>query len=346
MTFFNKFLDNIVHQREAEEDDSFEVRGKKPEYHGTIVPYPNFRPRMDASVLEEAINGKNVDEETIITLLVQRTNEQRQEIAVAYEKSTDKSLVKELKSELRSDLEDVILGLMLTPAQFDAFLLRKATKGLGTSEDILTEVLTSRTNKQIKDLARAFEEENGKSLEDVIKKETKGDFTQALLAMLEAKKDESHTVNPVLARKDALTLFESSEESDGIDVSVFIDILTSRNGPQLAQTFKSYSKMSDVNLPKALDMHLKGDIEDCLIDIVKCAWSTPAFFAEKLHNAMKGHGTCEYTLMRVLVSRSEVDLKRIVDEFQAMYGKPLQECILEDTKGHFENILLRLCGPV
>ncbi|KAJ3605005.1 hypothetical protein NHX12_027056 [Muraenolepis orangiensis] len=311
MTFFNKFLDNIVHQREAEEDDSFELSGKKPEYHGTIVPYPNFRPRMDA----------NVDEETIITLLVQRTNAQRQEITVAYANLAEKNLFRQL-SELSSDVEDAMRGLMMPPAQFDSFILGKATKGLGTSEDILTEVLTSRTNKQINDLARAFDDE------------TSGDFTQALLAMLEAKKDESHTVDRALARKDALTLFESDET----DVSVVIDILTS--------PFKSTQKMDDINLPMALDMHLKGDIEDCLIDIAKWAWSTPAFFAEKLHNAMKGHGTCEYTLIRVLVSRSEVDLKRIVEEFQAMYGKPLQECISEETKGHFETLLLRLCGPV
>lgn len=33
--------------------------------------------------------------------------------------------------------------------------------------------------------------------------------------------------------------------------------------------FQQYASVSDVTLPKALDMELSGDIEDCLIDIGK-----------------------------------------------------------------------------
>lgn len=42
----------------------------------------------------------------------------------------------------------------------------------------------------------------------------------------------------------------------------------------------------------------------------------------------QGHGTCEDTLIRVLVSRSEVDLKKIVEEYRAMYNVTVQEDIL------------------
>ncbi|KAG7263775.1 hypothetical protein CRUP_034853, partial [Coryphaenoides rupestris] len=413
--FLKKFFKSIVNKRDSDEDDSFE----KPEFHGTIPPYPNFNPRKDAIFLEEAINSRNVDEDTIISVLVQRSNAQRQVIKQTYEESTGKSLAEELKSELRSHLEDVVLGLLMTPPQFDAFILRKATKCLGTDEDVLVEILTSRTNEEIREMERVFGEEYGESLEEVIKSETDGDFAMALLAMLKAHKNESHIIDMDLAKKDARALFEAGEEMDGIDISslaeelkselrshledvvlgllmtppqfdafilrkatkclgtdedvlveiltsrtneeiremervfgeeygesleealfeageemdgidisVFIDILTRRNGFQLAKTFKNYSKISDVNLPKALDMELKGDIEECLIDIVKCAWSKPAFFAEKLHKAMERHGTCEDTLMRVMVSRSEVDLKKIIAEFQIMYGKSLQDYIV------------------
>lgn len=175
--------------------------------------------------------------------------------------------------------------------------------------------------------------------------ETSGDFTAALLALLKANKDESGVIDTDLAQKDAEVLFEAGENTKGINISAFIDILTTRSGLQLSKMFEHYAEVSDISLPKALDMELKGDIEDCLIDIVKCSWNTPAFFAEKLHLAMEGHGTCEDTLIRVLVSRSEVDLKKIVQEYRAMYDVSLQETILLDTKGHYETVLLGLCGP-
>ncbi|XP_018540824.1 LOW QUALITY PROTEIN: annexin A1-like [Lates calcarifer] len=345
MSVFKKFFNSIIKDRDNE-DDTIKVKGKpKPKYYGTVTPYPNFNASSDASVLQSAIASKGVDEDVIIAVMVQRNNEQRQKIKVVYEASTGKKLEKALKSALHSDLEDISLALLMTPAQFDAYLIRKATKRLGTDEDVLVEVLATRSNAEIRELKRIFKEEYKTDLEDVIRSETNGDFTSALLAMLKANKDESNEVNMDLARKDAETLFEAGENTSRINVSTFIDILTTRNGKQLSKTFQHYASISDVKLPKVLDMKLSGDIEDCLLDIVKCAWNTPAFFAEKLHRAMEGHGTCDSTLIRVLVSRSEVDLKKIVEEYRAMYDRSLQEHILEETKGHYEKILLGLCGP-
>ncbi|XP_061836755.2 annexin A1-like [Nerophis lumbriciformis] len=345
MSFFKKFYQNIIHNRDPDKDTT-RVGGKMtPVFHGTVAPYPNFNASKDASVLESAINSKGVDEDVIISVLVKRNNEQRQKIKAVYEASHGESLSRALKSALRSDLEDISLALLMTPAHFDAYLLRRATKGLGTDEDVLVEVLATRTNEQIRDLKKAFKADYNKDLEDVIKDETKGDFTAALLAMLRANKDENIEVDMDKAHKDAESLFEAGENTKGVEVSAFIDILTTRSGPQLSKTFQRYATVSDMTLPKALNVELRGDIEDCLIDIVKCAWSTSAFFAEKLHRAMERHGTCEDTLIRVLVSRSEIDLKKILEEYRAMYDTTLQEDILKDTKNHFENILLGLCGP-
>ncbi|XP_051269061.1 annexin A1 [Dicentrarchus labrax] len=345
MSFFKKLFKNVIKDGDPK-DDTVTVKGKpKPRYYGTVTPYPNFNASSDASVLQAAIKSKGVDEDVIIAVLVKRSNEQRQKIKVVYEASTGKSLDKSLKAALRSDLEDVSLALLMAPPHFDAHLLRKATKRLGTDEDVLVEVLATRSNQEIQELKRVFKEVYKTDLEDVIKDETSGDFTTALLAMLKANRAENTEVDTDLARRDAQTLFEAGENTDGVNVDAFINILTTRSGPQLSKTFQQYACISDITLPKALDMELKGDIEDCLTDIVKCSWNAPAFFAEKLHLAMKGHGTCEDTLIRVLVSRSEIDLKKILEQYRAMYDVSLQEDIMKDTKGHYRDILLGLCGP-
>ena len=77
---------------------------------------------------------------------------------------------------------------------------------------------------------------------------------------------------------------------------------------------------------------------------MKCATSTPAFFAEKLYEAMKGAGTRHKALIRIMVSRSEIDMNEIKVFYQKKYGISLCQAILDETKGDYEKILVALCG--
>ncbi|XP_041756059.1 annexin A1-like [Coregonus clupeaformis] len=221
--------------------------------------------------------------------------------------------------------------------------------GLGTDEDTLVEILASRTNKEIKEIKKAYKEEYKNELENDIKSETGGDFSNALLSLCKATRNEDTIVNQELADSDAKALYEAGEKKKGTDCSVFIDILTTRSAPQLRQgeyvmAQLYYSKYSKVDVTKAIDLELKGDIENRLISFSECAGSKPAFFAERLNLAMKGKGTWVKILTRVMVSRSEVDMVRIKQEYKKTFGKTLYQEILDDTNGDYEKILLALCG--
>ena len=50
----------------------------------TVVADPDFNPRVDAEALRKAMKGFGTDEKTIIQILANRTNLQRQEIAVQF----------------------------------------------------------------------------------------------------------------------------------------------------------------------------------------------------------------------------------------------------------------------
>ena len=58
-----------------------------------------------------------------------------------------------------------------------------------------------------------------------------------------------------------------------------------------------------------------------------CILSKPGYFAHALHKAMKGIGTTEDVLTRVIVSRCEVDMVQIKDEFKRQYKQPLAQFV-------------------
>ncbi|XP_072289623.1 annexin A1a [Eucyclogobius newberryi] len=309
---------------------------------GTVTAALNFSASGDVGVLDKAIKTKGVDENTIIEILVKRSNEQRQKIKAAYQQATGKSLESALKSALKGELEEVVLALLKTRPQYDAEQLKLAMKGLGTDEDTLIEIMASRTNIEILEMKAAYKTEYKKDLEDDIKSDTSGDFRKALLELCKAGRTDG--VVEQLVDSDARALYEAGEARKGTDCSAFIEILTTRSAPHLRRVFERYSKYSKVDVATAIDLEMKGDIESCLTAVVKCAGSRPAFFAEKLYLAMKGKGTRKNILTRIMVCRSEIDLKKVKEEYKKNYGKTLYQDILDDTKGDYEKILLALCG--
>ncbi|MEE6459378.1 hypothetical protein FKM82_000614 [Ascaphus truei] len=311
---------------------------------GGLNAHSGFSASTDVDNLEKAMKAKGVDEATIIDILTKRNNAQRQEIKAAYQKSKGKPLADALKKALSGQFEEVVLSMLKTPAEFDAHELKFATKGLGTSENILTEILASRNNKEIREINKVYKEAFKTDLAKDITSDTSGDFQKALLALAKGDRSEDARVNEELVDNDARALYDAGEKRKGTDVTVLITILTTRSFPHLQKVFQRYTKYSKHDMNKALDLELKGDIESCLTAIVKCAASKSAFFAEKLNLSMKGSGTRDKDLIRVMVSRSEIDMNEIKVHYKRLYGKTLRQAILDDTKGDYETILLALCG--
>ncbi|XP_068932935.1 annexin A2-like [Petaurus breviceps papuanus] len=109
--------------------------------YGSFKAYENFDVERDAINTEAAIKTKGVDEITIINILTNCSNEQRQDIAFAYQRRTKKELAPAMKSALFGHLVTVIWGLLKTPAQYDASEHKASMKGLATEEDSFIEII-------------------------------------------------------------------------------------------------------------------------------------------------------------------------------------------------------------
>ncbi|NXT56518.1 ANXA6 protein, partial [Pluvianellus socialis] len=316
----------------------------KVELRGTVQPTESFNDDGDAQVLRKAMKGLGTDEGAIIEVVTQRSNAQRQQILKAYKAHYGRDLMADLKSELSGSLAKLILGLMLTPAQYDAKQLRKAVEGAGTDESVLIEIMATRNNQEIAAINEAYQEAYHKRLEDDLSSDTSGHFKRILVSLALGNRDEGPE-NLTQAHEDAKKLADvsSNDSSDSLETR-FLSILCTRSYPHLRRVFQEFIKMTNHDVEHAIRKRMSGDVRDAFLAIVRSVKNKPAFFADKLYKSMKGAGTDERTLTRIMISRSEIDLFNIRGEFIDLFDKSLHHMIEKDTSGDYRKALLALCG--
>ncbi|KAG9341011.1 hypothetical protein JZ751_019764 [Albula glossodonta] len=300
-------------------------------YRGSIKDFPGADPLKDVEVLRKAMKGFGTDEQAIIDLLGSRSNKQRVPMLITFKTAYGKDLIKDLKSELSGNFEKLVLAMMKTPAQFDAYELKDAIKGAGTDEACLIEILSSRSNAEIREISQIYKTEYKKTLEEAISGDTSGHFRRLLVSLAQGNRDERETVDISLAKQDAQALYAAGENKLGTDESKFNAILCARSKPHLRAVFHEYQQMCGRDIEKSICREMSGDLESGMVAVVKCIKNTPAYFAERLYKAMKGAGTKDRTLIRIMVSRSEVDMLDIRQEYMKNYGKSLYTHIQVST---------------
>ncbi|XP_026541834.1 annexin A6 isoform X2 [Notechis scutatus] len=319
-------------------------KGKAGRYRGSVKDFPNFDPNQDAEALYNAMKGFGSDKEAILDLIISRSNKQRIEICQVYKALYGKDLIADLKYELTGKFERLIVGLMRPLEYFDAKEIKDALKGIGTDEKSLIEILASRTNQQIHALVEAYKDAYERDLEEDVIADTSGHFKKMVIVLLQGNREEDDVVSEDLVEQDANDLLEAGEQKWGTDEAQFVYILGNRSKQHLRLVFNEYQKISGKSIEMSIRGELSGDFEKLMLAVVKNIRSTAEYFAERLFKAMKGLGTRDNTLIRIMVSRSEIDMLDIREIFRTKYEKSLHHMIESDTSGDYKKALLKLCG--
>lgn len=98
-----------------------------------------------------------------------------------------------------------------------------------------------------------------------------------------------------------------------------------RNKKQLKLVFDEYEKLVGHPIETAIENEFSGNIKEALLHLISCIRDKTAYLATRLHDSMAGIGTDDRTLIRILVSRSEIDLENIKEVYEENYGKSLAE---------------------
>ncbi|CAF3586615.1 unnamed protein product [Rotaria sordida] len=309
---------------------------------GTMVAAKNFDANRDADGLRKAMKGLGTDEKILIDILGNRNTAQRLEIKTAFKNKHNHDLVSDLKSETSGNFSKLLEQLMLDPVELDCFELKQAVKGAGTDEEALIEILASRSNERIRSINETYVKMHSKPLEKDVKSDTSGNFRFLLVSLLQGNRPETTEVNVNQAKKDAQSLIDAGSDKFGTDEAKFNTLYCNRSDSQLKVIFKQIAELTGKSIEEMVKKETGGDLQNGILAVIRCIQSRPQFFAERLHNAMKGLGTKESTLNRIIITRSEIDLIQIKKTYKNLFNHELEQDVSSDTSGDYKKLLLEI----
>jgi hypothetical protein len=287
------------------------------------------------------MRGLGTDEAEIIQLLVDHNNEQRQEIKKQFATLHGQDLEEELKSELGGDFEEAVIALITPPRVYDARQLNKAVKGGGTDEDTLIEILVTRSNDEIEEIKAIYKEEFDSDLVDDVQSDTSGYIKRLLFSQCNAaRNDDAEGVDEDLAAQEAQEIYDAGEGQCGTDEAAISRVFCARNWAQLRATFDAYASISDKDIREVIKSETSGSLQDAYLAIIDYARDPATYFAKRAYVSMKGAGTNDTALIRVIVTRSEIDLQDVKSAFEAEYEQSLSDFVEDDCSGDYKRLLL------
>ena len=299
----------------------------------------------DAEALRKAMKGFGTDEDALIKIVANRTNTQRLQIKEKYKQMFGRDLISDLKSELRGKLEDAMVALFTDPIEYDCDSLKRAMKGMGTDEDSLIEILVSRPVSVLEQIKKKYKEKYKNELENNVKSDTSGETQRLLVSILQCKRSQNRNPNPNDCAAKAQELFKAGEGKKwGTDSDVFNKIFTLSSAAELIQIAQQYHKIAGKTILQAIDAEYSGNAKKTLKSIVYALISPSEYFATRVNDAIKGFGTNDHLLIRVLITRDEIDMPQIKQYYKQLYGKDMVEAIKADIGGDYRKLMIELCS--
>ena len=283
------------------------------------------------------------DKEEAIIKVVENSNlEKRLQICLYYSETYGKSLYSELKTKLSGHFKALVIHLFIHPITFYAKLLKKGLKSFGGDEDIILEALSFPNKEEMNQIESCFKTETGKDLIQEIEKNFSGVLKKNLINLISTPRGESHTPNPNKCEKLADLLISVGEGNWAGNDDIFKEVFIKSSGEELILIGRFYYKKTGKNMLDIIDKKITGKNKILLKEVLYNNIIPQELYAEKIYNSIKGLGTNNSLLARVLVLRHEIDMDEINEFYKDKYKKEMKDDIIGDTSGNFQKLCLLL----
>ena len=299
------------------------------------VPTPLPSPAADAESLRNAVQGWGTDEKALVEILGRRTAAQRAEIRRAYASLYKESLLTRLHGELSGHFQKAMVLLATDPAERDAKLAREALGRRGDDRDawVLIEAACAATPDH---LLRKVGVAACPAFQEPLRK--------LLVSLVRSYRCAEGSVDMAVAKQEAAQLAEAIRRKKQPHGGEVVRIVSTRSKPQLAATFRCYKEQHGSDIEEDMKQYSSSQFARMLKIAVWCLTSPEKHFAEVIRYSILGLGTDEDALTRAIVSRADIDTKKIKQEYRVRFKTTVTDDVVGDTSGYYMDILLALVG--
>ena len=296
-------------------------------------------PKEESERLHTALFGKN-REETCLDVIINNDLGGRIEIAKAYGKAYKNPLYEDIKSKLSGNFKELAGYLFLTPFEFYAKMLKRVFKGLSVDESIIFEILCCHTQDEYKQIEAAYKKETKKDLSKDIGKNFSGAIKKNLLNIISTPRRINENPDKELCEKLADKLISAGEGNWVSDDKLFKQVFIECSVNELVLVCRYYYQKTGNNIIDIIEKKCSGKNKTLLREIVFGTIIPHELYAEKIRSAIKGLGTNNALLNRVLAERCQLDMPEIKEIYGHKYNITLREDIIGDTSGIYQKLFL------
>ena len=201
-----------------------------------------------------------------------------------------------------------------------------------------------KTKSNIKKIKEKYKEKIGKDLESDLKSDIKGDIQKILLPIVQLQRSDNKKPNIEECQNKAKKLQEAGVKKWGTDESTFSQIFSTTPPEELICISQEYHKITGDTILEAIDKEFSVNMKKAYKAIVYAMLSPNEYFGNRVKDDIKGFGTNDNLLMRVLISRDEIDMPQIQAFYSKLYGKDMVDDIKSDIGGDYKKLMVELCS--
>ena len=280
------------------------------------------------------------DEDIILDAITSNNLQNRVSIAQYYRTTYGTSLFDDIKSNFDKDFGYCAALMFLSPLEFCIYHLKL---GIKNKNECTMEMLTSKTTEELRIIADTYKKDTGKDLKKDIQDAYKGAIGKNLLNLFTTPRVNNPKPKKQDCEKYATILSQTEPKNWVEDENIFKEIFLQRSPEELILIARYFLKITGNNLIDIVDKKTKSKNQMLLREILYNNIMPHELFSEKINNAIKGAGTDEEKLSRVLVARCELDMPAIREMYQAKYKVAMKDDIFGDTSGSYQKLCLYLC---